>query len=220
MENIDRESYNIISYLREKNGNLLSFDARNQMLAVAQKSQLIVEDFLQKNKLENHLDKYYLLLYCVIFKEELINNNILNILIDNSDNKIDPFLHILMMKRKLNNEIVEKIINKIDNRDDLLNNSQNLGYLPFDYRYHILKRKEISFEIKEKILLTYSDIEYIKDEIYWYLTDELASKGINLYISDIPDEMLENYQDLQDEKRAFEIIANYKEQKIKNMNKF
>lgn len=216
MENINKESWNVISFLREKNNNLYSYQLLEKTRKQALESQEIIEKYLEENKLENSSNNYYLLLYCVIFKEELINNDILKTIIDNCDNKILPFLHITMMESKLNDEIVLKLINKIEEIDDNLMRRVDLGHLPFDYRYHILKREEISYEIKEKVLSTYNDdIDFIREEIYVDLDNELGNKGIRLSVWNVPNEIISRYPELKDQKRALEIIDNYKEQKIK-----
>lgn len=214
MENINTESLNVIDFIIEKNGNLCSFELLEKLKKQALISQKIIEKYLEENKPGNLGDNYYLLLYCVIFKEELITEDMLKTIIDNCDNKIIPFLHITMMKNELNDEIVLKIINKIEKMSDY-KLSQYFGYLPFDYRYHILKRKEISYEVKEKILSTYDDLEFIKEEIYVDLDNELGNKGINVNVWDIPDEVISRYPELADEKRALETIVDYRKQKTK-----
>jgi len=216
MENINKEGWNVISFLREKNGNLYSHELLEKTRKQALESQKIIEKYLEKNKIENSSDNYYLLLYCVIFKEELINEDILKTIIDNCDNKIVPFLYITMMESKLNDEIVLKIINKIEEMNIGLKRSADFGQLPFDYRYHILKREEISYDIKEKILSTYNgNIDFIREEIYVDLDNELSNKGIRLSVWDVPNEVISRYPELKDQKRALEIITNYKKQKVK-----
>jgi len=217
MKKINRSCYEIISFLNARNGSMYAFEALDRMKKQALENQKEVEKYLEKNKLQNCInsDNYYLLLYCVVFKEELITSDILNIIINNCDNKILPFLHILMMNSKLSDEIVLKIIKKIEEIDSDRKNSVSLGYLPFDYRYHILKREEISDELKEKILSTYDDIEYIKQEIYIDLDNELGENGINLDVWDVPDEIISKYPELKDQKRALESIHNYQNQKRK-----
>lgn len=216
MENINIECFKVIKFLRDQNSNLYSYELLEKSRKEVLESQKIIEKHLEKNELQNCSDNYYLLLYCVIFKEKLINNDILNTLINNCDNKILPFLHITMMSSKLNDEIILKIINKKEKMNIDFKRSIDFGYLPFDYRYHILKRKEISYEIKEKILSTYGEnIEFVRDEIYINLDDELYNKGIRLSVWNVPDEIISRYPELKDQKRALEIIDNYKEQKIK-----
>jgi len=214
MENINKESCKVIRFLREKNSNLYSYELIEKNRKEALESQKIIEKYLEENKIENCSDNYYLLLYCVIFKEELINEDILKTIINNCDNKILPFLHILMMESKLNDEIVLKILNKIEEINDGFMRNVELGYLPFDYRYHILKREEISYYVKEKILST-DNIDFIREEIYVDLDNELGNKGIRLNVWDVPNEVISRYPELKDQKRVLEIIDNYKEQKRK-----
>lgn len=216
MENINKESWNVISFLREKNNNLYSHELLEKTRKQALESQKIIEKYLETNKIENCSDNYYLLLYCVIFKEELINEDILKTIIDNCDNKIVPFLYITMMESKLNDEIVLRLINKLERLNDGLMRSADFGHLPFDYRYHILKREEISYDVKEKILSTYNgNIDFIREEIYVDLDNELGNKGIRLSVWDVPNEIISRYPELKDQKRALEVITNYKKQKIK-----
>lgn len=216
MENINIESCKVIRFIRERNNNMCSYKVLEEARKEALESQKIIEKYLETNKIENCSDNYYLLLYCVIYKEELINEDILKTIIDNCDNKILPFLYITMMESNLNDEIVLKLINKKEEIDDGFMIRADLGHLPFDYRYHILKREEISYEIKEKILSTYNDnIDFIREEIYVDLDNELGNNGIRLSVWNVPDEIISRYPELKDQKRALEIIDNYKEQKIK-----
>ena len=217
MENINKSCYEIISFLNARKSSMYSYEALEKMRKIALENQKEVEKYLEENKLKDYInsDNYYLLLYCVEFKEKLITYDILNIIIDNCDNKILPFLTILMMNGKLNDEIVLKIIKKMEEIDSDRKTCVSLGYLPFDYRYHILKREEISDEVKEKVLSTYDDIEYIKQEIYIDLDNELGEKGISLNVWDVPDEIISRFPELKDQKRALESIHNYQNQKRK-----
>lgn len=218
MEDINENCLEVIYHLGVTK-NSFDFEFLSEKISKkVQKSQIIVEKYLEENNLKNCIKKenYYLLLYCVIFKEELVNNDILDILVDNYENKLSPFFDILRMNSKLNDEIVSKIINIINEMCDCFKRCTYLGYLPFDYRYHILKREEISYEIKKKILDTYgTDIEFIRDEIYNDLDNKVSNEGLPFLMLDYLDVFFETYPELKDQKRVLEIIDNYKEQKRK-----
>ena len=216
MENINAESFNVISFIRERQSNMYSRELLEETRKNALESQKVIEKYLEENKIENCSANYYLLLYCVIYKEHLVNEDMLKTIIDNCDNKILPFLYITMMENKLSDEIVLKIINKIEEMNLDYKSSVDFGHLPFDYRYHILKREEISNNLKEIVLSTYKDsIEFVRDEIYMDLDNELGNKGIRLSVWDVPNEIISRYPELKDQKRSLEVITNYKNQKIK-----
>ena len=140
--------------------------------------------------------------YCIIYRKELIDNDLLLNLVSN--NKMENYFDILCMDRELNDEIVLSILKNIDVDKDFL------GKKPFDYRYHILKREEISDSIKEDILSKYrkSELEEIVDNIDLDLQDEFSLNRI------FTKEDLKKHKYLYEEYIALNTMKNYLNQKV------
>ena len=121
----------------------------------------MLESIIDENlidKLDNNYDEYYYIYYyCIVSKEELITNEIILNIIDNCSNKINPYLDIVRMNKQLNNDIIMKILDKTKNIS-LLDTQTIYGPIPFDLRYHILKREEINEDLKEEVLNRYDKI--------------------------------------------------------------
>lgn len=157
------------------------------------------------SSLANANENYYTLLYLIIYESDLTykyKEQIINALLDNiSQNKLSPVLSILMLNSSLNDEIAARIID-ITNKEYVDNNRSNLGVKPFDYRYHLLKRPEISLTNKEKVLERYDLHEsfYGEDEerqIYYDLEDERYAGRVNT-------------KEFEDEERAYKLIKKRK----------
>ena len=84
-------------------------------------------------------------------------------------------------------------------------------------RMSILKREEISFDLKEKVLKKYKDIDYVIDQINWDLMNELYNVGITLDHTYVSDQDMTDYPELIDEKRALETLKNYQKEKQKGI---
>lgn len=157
------------------------------------------------SSLANANENYYTLLYLIIYESDLTykyKEQIINALLDNiSQNKLSPVLSILMLNSSLNDEIAERIID-ITSKEYVNYNRSNLGIKPFDYRYHLLKRQEISPVNKEKVLDRYDLHEsyYGEDEerqIYYDLEDERYAGRVNT-------------KEYEDEERAYKLIKSKK----------
>ena len=90
-------------------------------------------------------------------------------------NIVKCYFNILEMNKKLNDEIILFIL------DQMESDKYYKGLEPYDYRYHILKRNEISEYIKEKIFKKYSKQELIDvvNDIKYNLDNELYINDIN-----------------------------------------
>ena len=111
--------------------------------------------------------------YCIVFDEKLISNNMIFRLLQK--NIVKCYFNILEMNKKLNDEIILFIL------DQMESDKYYKGLEPYDYRYHILKRNEISEYIKEKIFKKYSKQELIDvvNDIKYNLDNELYINDIN-----------------------------------------
>lgn len=221
MEDLNKKcSYiNNVYMLLSKNNQHYTYELLEQMKKQDVIYKVEVNDILDENKVIESLynpNKYYdILLYLIIYENELTEkykNDIVFSVLDNRTNDYyNPILHILMMKTELNNEIVKRIIDITD--QEYVDQYYNyLGNKPFDYRYHILKRKEISLELKNQVLERYEfDDSYEEDEerqIYYDVEFEL--KHGNRKISSLED--IENNKELSDEIRAYQLIKKRKYQ--------
>lgn len=171
-----------------------------------------INDDLINMCLGNVNDNYFVLLYLIIYESEFTEKykeKIVSALLEHMNDKhINPILSILMMETELTDGIVEKII-KITNKEYLEHHVQELGNKPFDYRYHILKRKEISNELKQIILERYHfnygcgyDDEVTK--IYYDIQAECISKNIT------SKEDINKCEGLADELRAYRLLKKQK----------
>lgn len=210
---INKLCFKIIVYYKQKQNGIYNYQFEHEIKEYIEVVDKIIDKkllnyILSKNKLKEY---YYILYYTIINHEELIDEKerfILELL-KNSNNKIDPSFDILIMNSDLNDIIIDNILENIDNKKD---QNLDLGIKPFDYRYHILKRKEISDDIKENILNTYDidELNEVLNDINSDLGDEIESKNI-MVIDDIY-----KYKDLEDECRAFTILNERKNKRKMN----
>lgn len=164
LENVNEICYRIMSFY-----NYNSSNKSNELEDYW--ANLLVAKELVNNKLLNKIDDYTKYInvfnYCIIFREELVNNELITNLLNNG---FYDYNSILKMDRELNDEIVLSILSNINkNSDDL-----------YDYRYHILKRSEISEYIKDDILNNYDkeELECNTDKIGLDLQDECSLSKI------------------------------------------
>ena len=77
-------------------------------------------------------------------------------------------------------------------------------------KYHILKRQNVSNEMCEKVLKTYSNIELDEDveQIYYDLECEFNKKKISSI------EEIKKYPYLEKEYKVYKMLKNYQKQKI------
>ena len=120
------------------------------------------------------------------------------------DNEINPILTILMSNLEISNKVVKYILT-ITTDEYIEENFNKLGKKPFDFRYHILKRKEINEELKNEVLKKYQvcydfDEDAEVTQLYYDILFEIESKNIKTK------EELEKYKDLVDEIRCYKIL--------------
>ena len=166
----------------------------------------INEQLIQESLL-NPKENYYILFYIIYFEINLtkeINETIALSLLKNMDNEINPILTILMSNLEISNKVVKYILT-ITTDEYIEENFNKLGKKPFDFRYHILKRKEINEELKNEVLKKYQvcydfDEDAEVTQLYYDILFEIESKNIKTK------EELEKYKDLVDEIRCYKIL--------------
>ncbi len=137
---------------------------------------IIIDSKLLKETKKDYINYYYIYLFCIRYKEYLINKEDIRNIVNSKYNA--DYLSILEMNKELDDEIVVTIL-------DLINEYSNLGKEPYDYRYHILRRKEICDETKKHLLN-----DYTKEEL---------QNNINLIDEDIDKELSGNENELLDD---------------------
>ena len=191
--------------------NSENYTVHEKMLEESKKYQeeinrQINEQLIQESLL-NPKENYYILFYMIYFEINLtkeLNETIALSLLKNMDNEINPILTILMSNLEISNKLVKYILT-ITTDEYVKENFNKLGKKPFDFRYHILKRKEISEELKNEVLKKYQ-VYYDFDEddeatqLYYDILFEIESKNIKTK------EELEKYKDLVDEIRCYKIL--------------
>ena len=134
----------------EINYNEYNINKTKEMNRLLKKLLLVVNSNLVKDLNHNYSAYYYIYIFCLIYKEDLLNQeDILNL------SKIGNFFNILELNKKLSNEIICEILSSIKKNSK----KYNLGPFPYDYRYHIIKRDEIHESIKEEVISLYSNEE-------------------------------------------------------------
>ena len=205
----DKCEYVLRVYLYDS--HIYAQDLREQMIKEAKEYQeeinkKINEQLLQES-LSNPKENYYILLYIIYFEIHLtkeLNETIALSLLKNMDNEINPILIILMSSLEISNKVVKYILT-ITTDEYIEENFNKLGEKPFDFRYHILKRKEISEELKNEVLKKYQvcydfDEDDEATQLYYDILFEIESKNIKTK------EELEKYKDLVDEIRCYKIL--------------
>ena len=130
-------------------------DTSAQTAASAQniENQQINEQLIQESLL-NPKENYYILFYIIYFEINLtkdLNETIALSLLKNMNNKINPILTILMSNLEISNKLVQYILT-ITTDEYIEENFSKLGEKPFDFRYHILKRKEVDEALKNEVV--------------------------------------------------------------------
>ena len=203
----DKCEYVLRTYL----DNSKNYTVHEKMLEESKKYQeeinrQINEQLIQESLL-NPKENYYILFYIIYFEINLtkeINETIALSLLKNMDNEINPILTILMSNLEISNKVVKYILT-ITTDEYIEENFNKLGKKPFDFRYHILKRKEISEELKNEVLKKYQvcydfDEDAEVTQLYYDILFEIESKNIKTK------EELEKYKDLVDEIRCYKIL--------------
>ena len=153
------------------------------------------------DELNHEYYKYYnIYLFCIRYKEWLLNKEDIVSIINNIS--LLDYISILRMNMELDDEIVLKIFNKINENKYYL----DLGEKPLDYKYHILRRKEISDKTKNIVLDSYS-IRKLNNSIK-ELNALIQLSSIETNIKDLlEDEILSNkytvYKMLRKKKRDY-----------------
>ena len=203
----DKCEYVLRTYLN----NSKNYTVHEKMLEESKKyqeeiNQQINEQLIQESLL-NPKENYYILFYIIYFEINLtkeINETIALSLLKNMDNEINPILTILMSNLEISNRVVEYILT-ITTDEYVEENFNKLGEKQFDFRYHILKRKEINEELKNEVLKKYQvcydfDEDAEATQLYYDILFEIESKNIKTK------EELEKYKDLVDEIRCYKIL--------------
>lgn len=158
--NSDPNSYDEVIYNQKKN----KIEAMKNML-----NEALLE---QKDKMLNSRDivgSYNMFVYYIALLEDYLTDEEFynfsdKILLGKTNIIPNPIMYILKSKHKLSKNLTLRIMSKMDNIKVDANNNI-FGKFPYDYRYYLLKREEISTDIKEEILETYSrnEIAHIEE---------------------------------------------------------
>ena len=146
----------------------------NEMNALLNKLNILITPKLIESLNNDYYSYYYIYLFCIIFKEELLTNkDILGIVINK---KNADYFSVLEMNKELDDETIQTTYELIND-----NSYVYKGQIPFDYRYHILRRNEVDSEIKNKVLNTYSkkEIKSIIKSLRQDLIDKIYFNEIN-----------------------------------------
>lgn len=201
----DKCKYVLMTYL----DNSKNYTIHEEMVKKAKKyqeeiNQQINEQLIQESLL-NPKENYYILFYIIYFEINLtkeLHETISLSLLKNMNNEINPILTILMSNLEISNKLVQYILT-ITTDEYIEENFSKLGGKPFDFRYHILKRKEVDETLKNEVLKKYQicfDGDDEASQLYYDILFEIESKNIKTK------EELEKYKDLVDEIRCYKIL--------------
>lgn len=223
MNELNKKCVQVINTYYDDNRNMYCYELLQEEKTKCKINQKEIDQILNYDLIKEYLnnvdENYSVLLYQIMFENDItekLKEQIIYALLDNiKNNSFNPILHILMMNTELNNEIISRIIEITDEKYVYhCIGTGELGKKPFDYRYHIIKRKEISDELKQIILERYDfcyDYDSVDEErqIYYDLRYEFDSKQIKCK------EDISKYKDLEDECRAYKLLKKYKKTKNK-----
>ena len=197
---INKSCFDVINYynIRYRYKDLFekkySMSDRIEKENLFKKLNMIIDSKLINNLNNNYYKYYYIYLFCVLFKEQLVSSQDIEGIVKNVYNA--DYYSLLLSNKKLSNEIVLKILDLLKD-----NNYVYLGEIPFDYRYHIIKRNEISDDIKEKVMNSYSKEEL--KEISKELKEIILFEGLYYSEIDSKDNMF-NDKNISDEYRVYQ----------------
>lgn len=204
LSEINKSCFDVINYYNNKYRykNLYNIKYGNNDIkekeSLFRKLIMTIDSKLIDSLKKDYYKYYYIYLFCVLFKEQLVNIEDIDGIVKNVYNA--DYFSLLQTRMKLNDDIINMILKLVKD-----NNKVYLGKIPFDYRYHIIRRKEISENIKNQIVDSYSK-EEIK-EIDNELRDNILFEEI--YHDEIGDrnKMFED-ENLSDEYRVYQRINN------------
>lgn len=226
LEEINRICYEIFSFCYDE----VKFGLYESILFNREKEQIDIlnkqiENLISANLgneflYQENANSYYIQLYAVHFLEKKLNDKqfleILEILLlkeNNSENFLSPLVLVLMSERKLPEDILRKIYKKIMIQQHFQNN--RLGSLPYDYRYHLLKREELPKELVGELLTTYDDINL--EELYELIERVMNELNSELRIHKIKNiQQIESIPTLKMEHHYFKIMKQYWNNRNKN----
>ena len=197
---INKSCFDVINYynIRYRYKDLFekkySMSDRIEKENLFKKLNMIIDSKLISNLNNNYYKYYYIYLFCVLFKEQLVSSQDIEGIVKNVYNA--DYYSLLLSNKKLSNEIVLKILDLLKD-----NNYVYLGEIPFDYRYHIIKRNEISDDIKEEVMNSYSKEEL--KEISKELKEIILFEGLYYSEIDSKDNMF-NDKNISDEYRVYQ----------------
>ncbi len=158
---INNLCYEIVNYYNKGLYNKSNPNEKRRIEETFRKLSMIINSKFIKSLNKNYNAFYYIYLFCIMFKEHLLSKEDIYGIIINVENY--DTLSILQMNMKLDDDIVLRILKAIDEDKAKL----YTGNIPYDYRYHILRRKEISQYIKNRVLRKYSkeELKVVIDQI-------------------------------------------------------
>lgn len=219
LEKINRKCYEIFSFVYDKHKfrmyeSLLFSKEQERVNSLNEEVKNFISANLRKELLyQEDSNLYYIQLYTVCFMENKLNDNqflkILEILLSEEnypENFLSPLILILMSERKLQEDSIRKIYEKI--KIQLQSINYNLGDTPYDYRYHLLKRKETPEDIIGELLTTYDELGLVElHELIQEVMDELNSELRVHKIKNI--QQIESIPSLKMEHHYFQVMKQY-----------
>lgn len=163
---------------------------------------------------------YWIQLYSIVYLKNKLKKEVFLSLVQNflkcktpDHNCLSPYVLVLMSENHLTEDIICTINKKIEEEIQVLP-AYRLGNIPYDYRYHLLKREETPEDIQGKILSSYDEfsLEELQDIIQKVL-DELNNDFVSYKIKDIS--QIDAIPDLKREYHYFQIMKKYYSDRIK-----
>lgn len=219
LEKINGKCYEIFSFFYDKcKFSMYESTLLNKEQERVNSLKEEVKNFISANLRKEFLyqedsNLYYIQLYTVCFMENKLNDNqflkILEILLleeNYSKNFLSPLVLILMSERKLPEDSIRKIYEKI--KIQLQSAFYDLGDTPYDYRYHLLKRKETPEDIIGELLNTYDELGL--EELYELIQEVMDELNSELRIHKIKNiQQIESIPPLKMEHHYFQVMKQY-----------
>lgn len=157
---------------------------------------------------------YWIQLYSIVYLETKVTNEVFLSLVKNllkcstpDYNCLCPHILVLMAENNLTEDIIRTIAKKIEEEIQLIP-TYRLGHIPYDYRYHLLKREETPEDMKGKILSSYDELSL--EELYDFMQeifDELNGELVRYKIKDVS--QITAIPNLKREYHYFQIMKEY-----------